>query len=488
MKISELLKGVSYNKILYEQELNIKKLSMDTRLIEPSSLFFCIEGNNTDSHILYKEAIEHGAVAFVTEKPLKTDKMQIIVDDSRKAMSRISANFYAFDKTKPIIIGVVGTNGKTTITYMIKSILENCGFKVGVIGTLGISYGKVFVEPTLTTPDCIYLHEIMQDMVSCGTQVIVMEVSAHAIALNKVDSIYFDQLIFTNCTEDHLDYFKSMEEYSSVKRSIFKRGKCAAAIVNTDDKLSLDILKEEGLRVYTYALYNPSDVFAVNLQESKRGAKFVVNMFDKLINVEINMTGGYNVSNALAASTSAFLVGCKLESIAVAFRKMKGVEGRMQFVESYNGADIFVDFAHTPDGVENALKSLKKVTSGRLICLFGCGGNREKEKRPIMGEIAGKYADFTVITCDNPRFEDPYEIIRQIEEGIRKVTLKYITIQNRRLATGYALSTLKEGDTLVLLGKGGENYQEIMGVKHRYSDVECIKELVATLDFSGEIL
>ena len=326
------------------------------------------------------------------------------------------------------------------------------------------------------------------DMANAGVEYAVVELSAHAIEQRRTGNLKFEALLFTNCTQDHLDYFKTFEEYESVKIKVFDSHYSDFAVVNVDDKTGLKLLNGGKIKCLSYGLNNPSDVFAVNVKNTKRGVEFVMNLFDDIVKVRYSSLGVFNVYNCLGCSALASAMGVSSEAISNGIRKVKRVPGRMEFIESFDGADIFVDFAHTPDGLENLLKSLREITKNRLILVFGCGGNRDITKRSIMGKIAGKYADFSIITSDNPRFEDAYQIISEIERGYRTKSLSYITIQNREMAIAYAISKLKEGDVLVVSGKGAEEYQEIMGVKFKFSDRETIKEVIAKIKFSGDII
>ncbi|MGN0818394.1 MAG: Mur ligase family protein, partial [Candidatus Coproplasma sp.] len=305
------------------------------------------------------------------------------------------------------------------------------------------------------------------------------EVSAHALYFGKVDGIKFDVGIFTNCTQDHLDFFKDMKSYSDCKRKLFSGDRCAAAVVNSDDKLGVE-LANSLTEVYSYGLENPADTFAVDVNERIDGTSFVINLFDELYEIELFMPALHNVYNALAAATCAKVMGVKTYVIAQGLSSLKGVTGRLEEVAKYNGGRIYVDFAHTPDGLEKSLSSLKRLCCGKLYCLFGCGGNRDATKRPIMGKIAAKYSDFVIITSDNPRYEDPYDIIGQIEPGVQAEGKPYVAVTDRRSATEYAINLLGDGDVLLVAGKGGETYQEIMGIKHDYDDAKIIKEIISS--------
>ena len=268
-----------------------------------------------------------------------------------------------------------------------------------------------------------------------------------------------------------------MDEYAASKKKLFEKGRCGFCVLNSDDELGLKLISECENAI-SYGLKNPADVFAVDIAESLEGSRFVINLFDELYDIKLNIPAEYNVYNAMAAAACAKVLGVKTQVIADGLKSMKGVAGRLERVAKYNGADIFVDFAHTPDGLEKSLIALKKLCKGKLYCLFGCGGNRDRGKRPLMGSVAAKYADFCILTSDNPRFEEPYDIIREIEEGLKPIGRPYVTVTEREVATEYALKLLNTGDVLLVAGKGGEHYQEIMGIKHSYDDNTVIKKII----------
>ncbi len=486
MLLSSLLKGVkTVDKINYF-DCDIEELSADSREVFKNCLYFAIKGNNLDGNHYIEQAVERGAVAVVTETPSRLNICQIIVKDVKTALSKIAKNFYK--QISPIkVIGVVGTNGKTTTSFMVKSILESAGHKTGVIGTLGAYYDKAFVEPELTTPNAIGFYELLYKMSLVGVEYAVVELSAHAIYQRRLGDIYFECLIFTNCTRDHLDYFKTFEDYERTKLSVFNQKTCRFAVVNADDASGRKIISSNAVKTFTYGLDNPADVFAININNKPSGVSFVINAFDEISLINYKGTGRFNVYNALAGATACSVLGAPITAVEEGLRLLSCVTGRMEYVETFNGASVFIDYAHTPDGLENLLKSMREITKGKLILVFGCGGNRDKEKRPIMGEIAGKFADFSVITSDNPRYEEPYLIISEIERGLRRSSLSYITIQNRKMAIGYALTKVGVGDTLVVAGKGAEEYQEIMGIRNKFSDREEIKEAIAKIKFGGEL-
>ncbi len=477
MKLAELLDKLDYAEFYGDKNTEISGLCTDSQKVREGDLFFCYKGEKFDSHDFAEDAVKSGAAAIICERKLGCGGAQIIVKDGRSAVAVVARAYYGYADRNFKMVGVTGTNGKTTTTYMLESIFSAAGKSAGVIGTLGISYADKFVSPDLTTPDPIFLHSIFADMAECGVEYVFMEVSAHALHFNKIDGIKFEAGIFTNCTQDHLDFFGNMRDYSECKKLLFKDGRCKNAVVNSDDKLGRQIIDMIPAAI-SYGLKNPADVFAIDISEKINGSSFVINLFDELYEMNVNVPALHNVYNAMAAAACAKLLGISTEAIAKGLNSLKKVEGRLEHVAHYNGADIFVDFAHTPDGLEKSLQALKKLCRGKLYCLFGCGGNRDRTKRPLMGEIASRYADFSIITSDNPRYEDPFDIISEIEEGIKNSGKNYVTVTERETATEYAVNLLEADDILLVAGKGGEYYQEIMGIKHSYNDKTVIQSII----------
>lgn len=485
MLLNDLLQKVEYEKVIHERNAEIGGLSADSKHIMDGDMFICFKGGDSDGHDFAAEAVAAGAVAVVCERECDLPVCQIVVKNGRRAMSEFARAFYGNPAAKMKMIGITGTNGKTTTAHMLASILNKAGKNCALIGTLGVFYANREIAPALTTPDPIFLHKTFADMVECGVEYVVMEVSAHAVYFDKIEGIRFACCIFTNCTEDHLDFFKDMESYAAAKKSLFTPERCNLAIVNTDDAVGASLTGGK-VRTYGYALENPADVFAIDVRESVRGSRFVLNLFDDLYEIDLHMTGKHNVYNAMAAAACAKLLGVGTEEIGKGLAALDKVNGRLEYVTAYRGADIFVDFAHTPDGLEKSLCALKPHCKGRLICVFGCGGNRDRQKRPIMGAAAGKLADFTVLTSDNPRYEDPFDIIVQIEEGLREHSKNYVIVADREKAIDYGINMLAKGDILFIAGKGGETYQEIMGVRHIYSDVSVIRSILREKTSGGE--
>lgn len=478
MNLLQLIKQTKYH-CINESDCEIVSLCTDSRVCEKGDLFFCLRGTRVDSHRFAKEAERRGASAIVCEEDCGVACPQIIVSDGREAMADISSLFYGHPERKLKMVAVTGTNGKTTVTHMLYSIMQSAGLACGMIGTLGAKYRNVCVAPDLTTPDPVALYSLLFEMVNAGVEYVVMEVSAHALALKKVKPVRFEVGIFTNLTQDHLDFFGDMKAYADAKSLLFAKGKCRYVVCNSDDPFS-DRIAEENDCV-TYGLENPANSFAVIESEDLFGSCIMMNLDDELCESTLYMTGRHNVYNALAAATAARRLGVSCAAIAKGLDGCRAVEGRLEHVAEFCGADIFVDFAHTPDGLQKSLSALREHCGGKLICLFGCGGNRDGEKRAIMGEVAASLCDFSVITSDNPRYEDPCSIIAQIEGGYRKKSVNYVTVQDREKATQYALSLLEVGDILLVAGKGGEHYQEIMGIKYNYNDKDIIKKLIGVL-------
>ena len=476
MKQSELkkeLKGAH----LVGGDAEIKSLCTDSRVAGEGDLFFCFCGTHSDSHEYAGEAVRRGAAAIVSERELKVNCPQLIVKDGREAMAKLAAAFYRHPERKLKIVGITGTNGKTTTSYMLKNILGEAGIKAGVIGTLGVEYGGHKVAPTLTTPDPVFLFSLLADMANAEVEVAVMEVSAHALYLKKECPIEYEIAIFTNLTRDHLDFFKDMTAYGNAKKLLFQPNRCRYAILNAEDPFSEEL---KGVPHTTYGIDTPADTFAVIESETLRGSRIVLNLNDELMETKLCMTGKYNVLNALAAANAGRMLGADAGAIERGLSLAAG-RGRLEWIGTHAGANIFVDFAHTPDGLQKSLGALKKHCKGNLIALFGCGGNRDKGKRAGMGERAARFSDFAVLTSDNPRYEDPCAILSEIEEGFRAVSKNYVVIEEREKATEYAIKRLKKGDVLLVAGKGGESYQEIMGIKYSYDDKDVIKSVLEKL-------
>lgn len=478
MKLSQILQDIECSTHSF-WDVKIQHITNKTAEVMPNSLYFCIKGQNIDGHTLVNLAIQAGAVAIVVDHILDNINIpQIVVRDVRVAMGQMASNFYHNPRNKFKLIGCTGTNGKTTTTYMLKSILETAGYKVGLIGTICNMIGDQKFESNLTTPDPIELHKIFAKMAKAKVNYVVMEVSAHAIYLNKMAGVVCDVGILTNITQDHLDFFETFENYRDTKLRFLTDEFCKIKVANIDDEsIQKFVLSKKEGSIATFGLKNPSDCFATRITYSMLGTSYVINLDDDLRAVNSRLIGEFNLYNALGAGLACLKLGIETSAISLGLSTCDFVSGRCNIIPLKNGAFAVVDYAHTPDGLANILQSIRKVSNGRIYSLFGCGGNRDTTKRKIMGEISGKLADYTVITSDNPRLEEPNAIISQIEEGVKLVTQNYCCIQNRKEAILSTINNLSPHDVLVIAGKGAEDYMDIAGEKIHYSDFEVLQEV-----------
>ncbi len=470
MKAKELFSGIlNEEKLSKIQDKSISRIVANSKGVEDGDVFVCLKGGKFNGIDYVAEAINNGASFVVSEEDLGLDN-GIVVENSRSAFALLSKNINNRACDKLNIIGITGTNGKTSIANMLGGVLAKLGRNVGVIGTLGASYAGKRYETGFTTPDPDVLHRIFKDMVVCGVDTVVMEVSAHALALDKLDGIKFSVGVLTNITQDHLDFFKTMDAYAKAKFSFFDAKYCKTGLICSDDDYAKKLMFTPNLNlpIVSYGINNPSDCFATSIKQSSKGSKFYCNCVDDIAEVNTKFLGKFNIENTLATITTACLQGFKLNDVVKALSEIDPIEGRMNVID-VEGVNVIIDYAHTPDGLENILKTAKSLTSGKLYALFGCGGNRDKSKRPIMGKIASKLADHVILTSDNPRFEEPNEIIKEIQKG---VSGSYEICANRSCAIQTALSKCSSGDTLVIAGKGAERTQEINGQKIPFSDYE----------------
>jgi UDP-N-acetylmuramoyl-L-alanyl-D-glutamate--2,6-diaminopimelate ligase len=474
MKLYELIGDLTIEEVTGDTIIDIKAISIDSKKVKKGDLFICIDGTRTDGHKYIPQAIARGAAAIVVTKPIEACSVPVVrLNNSRRAYSLLSAKFHGYPARSLELVSVTGTNGKTTTTYILKTIFERAGFKCGVIGTNGVVCSEFTESISLTTPAPFELNYILRKMVSAGVKYVFFEASAHAIFLDKLLGIQARAGILTNITQDHLDFFVTMERYSRTKLSYFKPGFMKLAVLNADDPYSRTIMENRQVPYLTYGINNPSDVFVIDYETTSSGSRYILNLFDEIYEIDTPLYGVHNVYNALAAATVAKALGVDGEIIAEALSQMSPVDGRFNVIEN-NGRRIIIDYAHTPDGLSNLISAARKITTGKLITVFGCGGDRDKGKRPIMGELAGKNSEYVIITSDNPRSEAPEDIIKEIEEGIKHTACEYTSIVERPEAIAYALKLASDGDTVLIAGKGAENYLEIKGVKLPYSDKEAV--------------
>lgn len=482
MTLYEILNGVNYTET-QGGNVDITNITIDSRQVCEGSLFVCIKGLNVDSHDFIHEVIKCGAVAIVCEKMPKgiESNISIIkVKNSRKALGLLASNFCGNPSSKMEMIGITGTNGKTSVTYFMEEVLKANGKLAGVIGTVGARLGDKQIDipyKTSTTPDTIELHSIFQRMAQGEADCCVMEVTSHALVLQKVSGVHFEVGIFTNLTQDHLDFHKTFENYLKAKAELFKI--CKTGIFNADDSYCKKIINEATCEIVTYGIENEAKYRAFNVELLLTGVKFDVIINGKNIHFDIPVPGRFTVYNVLSVIAASIEMGISVDCVQNALRHIKGVRGRIENVENDKGFAVIVDYAHTPDGLDNIIRSVRDFTSGKIITVFGCGGNRDKTKRPIMGEIAGNLSDYCVITADNPRDEIPEATIDEVEVGMQKTTCPYEKIVDRKEAIKRAISLAKKGDSVIIAGKGHEDYQEF-GNKLRvhFDDVEVAKEIL----------
>lgn len=460
MLLRDLLKDIDVVKgIQGTLDIDIESVRYDSRQAASGSLFFCIKGFTVDGHDYAAEAVKNGARAVVLERDIDLPRgvTKVFTEDTRLAMGLISKAFYGHPSDSIKLIGVTGTNGKTTTTFMIKSILEQWGFKVGLVGTISNIIGGKRISSNRTTPESMDLHRIFREMRDDGADVVVMEVSSHSLELNRVAGCYFETGIFTNITQDHLDFHGTFENYRNAKAKLFDMSR--VAVINVDDESGRIILSQVSIPSITYGIKSAADVYARDLEITARGVAFNLHLKDQKVPVSLSIPGIFSVYNALSAAAACFSMGIDPGKIKSGLEAVRGVPGRFELLDTGKDYYVILDYAHTPDGLENILNTARGITEGRLITLFGCGGDRDAGKRPIMGEVAGRYSDFCIITSDNPRTEDPMAIIDQIIPGIKKTACPYVVIEDRREAIKYALENGRKGDVIILAGKGHETYQ-----------------------------
>ena len=471
MKLYDIISNLKFIGIKNYRDLDIDSLSCTYQEKCSNSIYFCIKGTKLDGHNFAKEAIENGAVCLVVERFIDLPVAQILVEDVRKAMSYISAVFYQTYNAKMKFVGITGTNGKTTTTFLLREILLSMGKTVGMIGTEGTYINNLMLPPTLTTPDPINLHKLIKDMDNNGCEYCIMEVSAHAIALNKIDNIYYDVVGLTNITKDHLDFFVNMENYIKCKTSLFSYSHAKCGVANS--VCNFKELKQSNFDITTCG--NLGDFALLTSMMDFDGTDFKFSVGDKIYSCHTNLIGEYNISNLLMAITVLSKLGFSVEETLSVVEKLKfSIPGRFNVLDIPANFNVVVDYAHTPDGIKNILSTIKALPVNKLITVFGCGGNRDKTKRAEMGKVASSYSNLTIVTTDNPRDENPTLIIDQIVAGLNKD--KYVRIEDRKSAIEYALSIANKGDVVAVLGKGAENYQEIKGVKLFFSDYKIVDD------------
>ena len=490
MKLKEMLVGLEGLKAKGDLDVEIKGISSNSKEVKEGDLFVAIKGFEVDGHKFVNDAIEKGASAIIIEEgcDLKSfdvpkELSVVMAKDTRKALAIVSSNFYGNPSKKFKLIGVTGTKGKTTTTFMIKEILEKAGKKVGLIGTIATYInGKKLKDSDRTTPESLELQQLFSQMVKEGVEVVVMEVSSQSLKLHRVDGCEFDIILFTNFSEDHIspNEHPDMEDYFNSKLKLFEM--CKVGIVNTDDLHGVKIPKLfPDSQITTYGIDNYANVLAKDITITNSYVDFRVKITDRNERVKTCIPGRFSVYNSLAAICVAQKFGVTSEVVKQALLEVR-VPGRSEMVDNKLEIPIMIDYAHSPESLQNILQAVKSYTRGKVISVFGCGGDRDSSKRPIMGEISGRIADYTFITSDNPRTEEPKKIVEQIEEGIKKTKGKYSVVVDRTEAIKQAIKMATKRDIIVLAGKGHEPYQEICGKKHPFDERIIVRELIEELE------
>ena len=471
MKLKELLQGIHVLESNVDFEMNIDAVAYDSRKVTEGSLFVAITGFASDGNRFIPMALEKGAAVVVTAKKPAQDVPYVLVESDRYALAMIGTNFYGHPAKSMTMIGVTGTNGKTSVTLLLKHVLEKTlGAKVGLIGTMENLVGDEVIPTERTTPESFELQGLFARMRDAGCTHVVMEVSSHALTLDRVGGVHFNVAAFTNLTEDHLDFHKTMEAYCDAKAELF--GRCDRAVINVDDPYAPNMMAKASCPVTTYSL-KEGVLQAENLQLHAEGISFDAVMNNETTAVSLGIPGKFTVYNALAVLGIADALNIKMSDAAAALATAKGVKGRIEVVPTPSTPySVLIDYAHTPDGLENVLTAVKGFCKGRVIAVFGCGGDRDPIKRPIMGRIGVTESDFAIITSDNPRTEDPMAIIEDILKGVSEEMGDYIVVPERRNAIRYAMDIAKKDDIIILAGKGHETYQEICGVKYHLDERE----------------
>lgn len=482
MNIHELVQSLPG--IRFEgDDINITSIEHDSRKVQSGSLFVCINGLTVDGHNFVSKAIENGAAAIVAEREVDAPVPVIIVNDSSRALSILADTFFNSPTSSFSLVGVTGTNGKTTVTHLIEKIAKDRGEKTGLLGTMYRKIGEKVLPSTHTTPDVVTLQKTFLQMKEENVTVAAMEVSSHALVQGRVHGCDFDVAVFTNLTQDHLDYHGTMEEYAHAKSLLFSqlgnayKKPLKYAVINLDDDYAEIMLQATAVPVYTYSLENKRAHFSVsNIQTSNTGTKFTLHSPEGSKRVTIQMVGLFSIYNVLAALAAGYALGYRLEEMIVSLGEVKGVPGRFELVNAGQDFTIIVDYAHTPDSLENVLSTINSFAKQQIITVVGCGGDRDRTKRPKMANVASDLSSKVILTSDNPRTEDPEVILEEMLPGVTKDNASVIV--DRKEAIEKAVSLANPGDIVLIAGKGHETYQEINGIRTNFDDREISKEAV----------
>jgi len=482
--LSDILYKVKLEEIIGSTHVAISSIVFDSRKVKKDSLFVATKGAADDGHIYIQKAIESGAIAIVCEEIPKDKNDQITyvkVTDSTYALGVMACNYFDNPSEKLKLVGITGTNGKTTTVTLLFNLFKSLGYSVGLLSTVQNKINNTVIPSTHTTPDAITLNELLFKMEEQGCEFVFMEVSSHAIVQNRIAGINFTGALFSNITHDHLDYHKTFDEYIKAKKQFFNLlPSTAFALTNRDDKNGMVMLQNTKANKYTYALKNIADYKCKIIESHLNGLLLNIDNHE----VWVKLIGTFNAYNILSVYATAILLKQDITSVLTALSNLNSVEGRFQYVKSPNGVIGIIDYAHTPDALKNVLETVKEIRSGseQVITLVGCGGDRDSAKRPIMAAIACEYSNKVILTSDNPRTEDPEEILNQMQAGVNPVDVKKVLrITDRREAIKIACSFSSKGDIILIAGKGHEKYQEIKGVKHDFDDLEILKETIKIL-------
>ena len=487
MNICNILNQIKYKEFIGSKDTIVDNITYDSRNVNQSSIFVAIKGLIEDGHKYIESAIKKGASVVVCEfipEGVKDKSNFIVVDNSRKIMADISCILYDNPSNKLNVVGVTGTNGKTSITYLLKAISDDLRIKSGVIGTLGIIVDDEHIKTEHTTPESSDVQKLMNKMVQKSVNLCMMEVSSHAIELNRVDNIKFDVAIFTNLTRDHLDFHKTMENYYLAKKKLFYLTQ-NNNIVNVDDpygKRLYDELKKDNIKVLSYAIDNEADIKAANLKTTIKGTKFDLTIEGISKQVFVKTPGKFSVLNSLAALGTAYCLGYDVDEAIKALGNFNGVTGRFEVMDTKLDCTIVLDFAHTPDGLEKVMETINEFATGRKVVMFGAGGDRDVSRRAPMGEVAGKHCDLTILTSDNPRFENPYDICEEIAQGVKKYNGDYKIVVEREEAIYYAIKNYKHNDVILLAGKSTEPHQDIGIEKVPYDERTVARNMIKRVE------
>ena len=463
--------------------IEITGITCNSKQVKKGYAFVCLKGAASDGHKFASDAVKAGASVIFAEHDTG-EKNQIIVNDTHECYFRLSSKWFDEPAKKLKLIGVTGTNGKTSVTYMLKAILEKAGYNVGLIGTIHNMIKDTVIETHNTTPDAFTLNSLFAEMVEKGCEYAVMEVSSHALDQKRICDVTFEEALFTNLTQDHLDYHKTMENYLLAKKKLFKM--CKKAILNSDDAYYKQMVSGLDCPVITYSSSNDSDYSAKGINYHPAGVEYELVTKGLINHISVNTGGRFTVYNSLCAIVAAIELGIPVKTAADAISELHGVKGRAEVVPTGTDYTVIIDYAHTPDGLKNILSTFRECKKNRLIVVFGCGGDRDKTKRPIMGNVAVHNADYVIVTSDNPRTEDPEAIINDILEGIKGIHTPYKVIVNRKEAIKYALSIARKDDIIVLAGKGHETYQILNSGTIHFDEREVVSEALKELKEKGE--